>query len=252
MSRFTGKFSATKDKTTGELTSGEGMSFYDRWNSKTGKLREEGKEVFHETLNNEGKVIMSNPEYKLPKTGNMELQTEFYTDLSTSDLAKKGYELKQIDMIIKGREARKYLEKTKHKDHNIAMHEQTSSNEIGAVMEDLYHRGDDIYKMSIEEWVKKIPEYFAGGGRVPGFATGGVSNLFRERQGFQDGTTMDLKYINPAFDTSEGMLSGVGGFPIVPAAVSGIALALSQKDKDKKAPQKRKDLNFLIQNHPLK
>ena len=51
---------------------------------------------------------------------------------------------------------------------------------------------------------------------------------------------MDLKYINPAFDTSEGMLSGVGGFPIVPAAVSGIALALSQKDKDKKVPQKKK------------
>ena len=197
MSRFTGKFSATKDKTTGELTSGEGMSFYDRWNSKTGKLREEGKEVFHETLNNEGKVIMSNPEYKLPKTGNMELQTEFYTDLSTSDLAKKGYELKQIDMIIKGREARKYLEKTKHKDHNIAMHEQTSSNEIGAVMEDLYHRGDDIYKMSMKEWITKIPEHFAGGGSVPGFATGGISNLFRQR--YRSGKAVELVTKLPEF-----------------------------------------------------
>ena len=28
------------------------------------------------------------------------------------------------------------------------MHEQTSTNEIGAVMEDLYNRGDDVYKMS--------------------------------------------------------------------------------------------------------
>ena len=335
MSRFTGKFSATKDKTTGELTSAEGTSFYDKWNSKTGTMRKEGEEVFHETLNSEGKVIMSNPEYKLPKRGNMELEKEFYTDLSTSALAKKGYELKDIDMIVKGREARKYLEKTKHKDHNIAMHEQTSTNEIGSVLEDLYNRGDDIYKMTMKEWVTKIPEYFAEGGRT-GFhrgslrhqkehdyqayekegnfmkylklsgdrarmsspehwinrlvnpnmkvlqkrddfetmqkerfmygehippnvfkkilldikgllkkekrnkhATGGISNLFRERQGFQDGTTMDLKYINPAFDTSEGMLSGVGGFPIVPAAVSGIALALSQKDKDKKVPQKK-------------
>ena len=54
---------------------------------------------------------MSNPEYKLPvKQNSWSLQTEFYTNLSTSDLAKKGYKLKDIDMIIKGREARKYLE----------------------------------------------------------------------------------------------------------------------------------------------
>ena len=181
MSRFTGKFSATKDKTTGELTSAEGTSFYDKWNSKTNKLREEGKEVFHETLNREGKVIMSNPEYKIPKTPNLDIQTEFFTDLSTRDLFKKGYKLKDIDMIIKGREALKYLNKTKNPDVNISMHEQTSTNEIGAVMEDLYNRGDDIYKMSMQEWVKKIPEYFAGGGYVPGYATGGVSNLFRRR-----------------------------------------------------------------------
>ena len=182
MSRFTGKFSATKDKTTGELTSGEGTSFYDKWNSKTGTMRKEGEEVFHETLNPEGKVIMSNPEYKLPKIQNLEIRNEFYTDLSTSDLAKKGYTLKQIDMIRKGREARKYLEKTENPDHNIAMHEQTSSNEIGAVIEDLYHRGDDVYKMTMQEWVKKIPEYFAGGGRVAyGEGTGGISNLFKKK-----------------------------------------------------------------------
>ena len=192
MSRFTGKFSATKDKTTGELTSAEGTSFYDKWNSKTGKLRKEGEEVFHETLNREGKVIMSNPEYKLPKIQNLEIRNEFYTNLSTSDLAKKGYSLKQIDMIRKGREARKYLEKTENPDHNIAMHEQTSSNEIGAVIEDLYNRGDDIYKMTMKEWVTKIPEYFAEGGQVPGFATGGVSNLFRQRQGFRAGTAIEL------------------------------------------------------------
>ena len=181
MGRFTGKFSATKDK-TGELTSSEGTSFYDKWNAKTGTMRKEGEEVFHETLNREGKVIMSNPEYKLPKTEPLDIQTEFYTDLSTSDLAKKGYELKQIDMIVKGRKVREYLDKTKSKDTSISMHEQTSTNEIGAVLEDLYNRGDDIYKMTMKEWVTKIPEYFAGGGRVAyGEGTGGISNFFKNK-----------------------------------------------------------------------
>ena len=181
MSRFTGKFSATKDKTTGELTSGEGTSFYDKWNAETNQMRKKGEEVFHETLNREGKVIMSNPEYKLPKTRNMELEKEFYNDLSTNDLAKKGFQLKQIDMIKKGREVLKYLKKTESPDVNIRMHEQTSTNDIGAVLEDLYHRGDDVYKMTMKEWITKIPEYFAEGGQVPGFATGGVSNLFRKK-----------------------------------------------------------------------
>ena len=182
ISRFTGKFSATKDSKTGDLTSAEGTSFYDKWNAKTGTFRKEGEEVFHETLNRDGKVIMSNPEYKLPKTQRLDIQTEFYTDLSTRDLFKKGYKLKDIDMIVKGRKVREYLDKTKSKDTSISMHEQTSTNEIGAVMEDLYHRGDDVYKMSIEEWVKKIPEYFAGGGRVAyGEGTGGISNFFKNK-----------------------------------------------------------------------
>jgi len=192
MSRFTGKFSATKNPITGELTRKEGTAWWDRWDPKKNKMREEGKEVWHETIDREGKTIMSNPEYKLPKTENMELQNEFYTNLSTSDLAKKGYSLKQIDMITKGREARKYLEKTQNPDVNIRMHEQTSTNEIGGIMEDLYTRGDDVYNLSIDEWIKKIPEYFAYGGSVPGFATGGVSNLFRQRQGFRTGNIAKL------------------------------------------------------------
>ena len=60
------------------------------------------------------------------------------------------------------------------------------------------------------------------------------------RIGLANGTTMDLKYINPGFDKSEGMLSGVGGFPLIPTATAGAGiLALSQKDKDKKTPQKK-------------
>ena len=179
--RFTGKFSAERHPITADLTRKEGTAWWDRWDPKKNKIREEGKEVWHETVDREGKTIMSNPEYKLPKTENMEINNEFFTNLSTSDLAKKGYSLKQIDIIMKGREARKYLEKTKSKDTSISMHQQTNTNEIGDIMEDLYNRGDDVYKLSIDEWIKKIPEYFAYGGSVPGFATGGVSNLFRSR-----------------------------------------------------------------------
>jgi len=185
MGRTVGRFSATKDTKTGDLSRAEGTSFYDKWNAETNQIRKEGEEVFTNTLNREGKEIMSNPEYKISKTGNMDLQTEFYTNLSTRDLAKKGYKLKQIDMIVKGRKVREYLEAQeaaeKGLDTGIKMHERTDTNEIGAVMEDLYHRGDDVYKMSMKEWITKIPEHFAGGGHVPGFATGGVSNLFRKK-----------------------------------------------------------------------
>ena len=180
--RMTGRFSATQDKKTGELTSSEGTSFYDTWDLKKNKIRESGKEVFHETLNRDGKVIMSNPEYKLPKSQNMELGNELYSKLSTSELAKKGFSLKEIDMIMKGRVAKNYLEKTKNPDHNIAMHEQTSTSDIERVMHDLYTRGDDVYKMTIEQWTNVLPKYFAEGGSVPGFATGGVANLFRKRK----------------------------------------------------------------------
>ncbi len=178
--RFTGRFSATQDKTTGKLTRKEGTAYYDKWDSKKNKIRE--KEVWHETVDREGNVIMSNPEYKLPKSQNMELRNELYSDLSTSDLAKKGYQLKDIDMIVKGRVAKNYLAKTKNPDHNIAMHEQTPESSVMDVMQDLYTRGDDVYKMTIEQWTNVLPKYFAQGGYVPGYATGGVANLFRTRK----------------------------------------------------------------------
>ena len=191
MSRFVGKFTASPDQTTGKW-SRSGTSFYDKWNSNTGKLREEGKEVFHETLDTKGNVIMSNPNYQLPKTKRLDVNQELYRNTSTSDLAKQGYELKDIDMIVKGRIAKDYLTKTKNKDHNIAMHEQTSESEVIDVMEDLYTRGDDVYKMSIKEWTESLPKFFAQGGYVPGYATGGISNLFRQRQGFRTGNIAKL------------------------------------------------------------
>ena len=199
--RFTGKFSGTKDK-TGDLTRKEGTSYYDKWNSETGKLREEGKEIFHETLDSEGKVIMSNPEYKLPKIQNMELQNELYTNLSTSDLAAKGFKLKEIDMIRKARLAKDYLTKTRSKDRNIAMHEQTSESEVMNVMEDLYHRGDDVYKMSIEEWITKIPEHFAEGGRT-GFHQGSLRHQKEhDYQAYEDEGNF-MKYLKLSGDRAK-------------------------------------------------
>ena len=180
--RTLGRFSATKDKTTGELTRKEGMSFWDKWDPKKNRMREDGKEVWHQTIDSEGKTMMSNPDYKIQTRGNMELASELYSKLSTSELAKKGFSLKEIDMIMKGRVAKNYLEKTKNPDHNIAMHEQTSTNDIISIMEDLYTRGDDVYKMTMEQWTNVIPKYFAEGGQVPGYATGGVANLFRMRK----------------------------------------------------------------------
>ena len=186
VSRFSGKFSATQDKQTGELTRKEGMSFWDKWDPKKNKMREDGKEVWHETVDREGKTMMSNPDYKLGDLKKLDIWDELYSTKSTSDLAKEGYTLKDIDMVVKGRVARKYLEKTKNPDPNINMHEQTHTSDIERVMQDLYTRGDDVYKMTIEQWTETLPKFFAQGGPVPGYATGGVSNLFREK--FSKGT----------------------------------------------------------------
>ena len=182
ISRFTGRFSATQDKKTGELTSSEGTSWWDTWDPKKNKMRDEGKSVWHNTTDSKGDVIMSNPNYKLGDLKNVDIWRELSSNKSTSDLAKEGYKLKDIDMIVKARVARKYLEKTKNPDHNIAMHEQTSRSDIERVMQDLYTRGDDVYKMTIEQWTDQLPKFFAQGGYVPGYATGGVANLFRKRK----------------------------------------------------------------------
>jgi len=40
VSRFTGKFTATQDKKTGDLTRKEGTSFYDTWDLKKSNERE--------------------------------------------------------------------------------------------------------------------------------------------------------------------------------------------------------------------
>ena len=185
MSRFTGKFSATKDPKTGDLTKNEGTSFYDTWDIKKNQMRESGKEVFHETIGKDGKVIMSNPDYKLPENINKEIWSNLYgKDLELDKI--KNLNLKEIDMLRKGREVKKYIEAKEAAETNLdtyqKTHERTSTSGIGDIMEDLYNRSDDIYKMSIKEWVKKIPEYFAGGGRVAyGEGTGGVSNFFKNK-----------------------------------------------------------------------
>ena len=190
VSRFTGKFSAAQDWKTGDLTRKEGTAWWDRWDPKKNQLRKEGEEVWHETVDAEGKTIMSNPDYQVT-TKNIDIWNNINNDVSINELSKQGHKLKDIDMLLKGKEVRKYLEAQKAAEPKLGiyekMHERTESGQISEIMEDLYIRGDDIYKMTIKEWTKKIPEYFAGGGSVSGFATGGISNLFRERQGYRSG-----------------------------------------------------------------
>jgi len=133
---------------------------------------------------------MTNPDYQVT-TKNIDIWNNINNDVSINELSKQGHKLKDIDMLLKGKEVRKYLEAQKAAEPKLGMyekmHERTESGQISEIMEDLYIRGNDIYKMTIKEWTKKIPEYFAGGGSVSGFATGGISNLFRERQGFKVG-----------------------------------------------------------------
>ena len=73
---------------------------------------------------------------------------------------------------------------------------------------------------------------------------------YLNRTGFQDGTTMDLKYINPGFDKSEGIVSGMGGFPIVPVTGIGAVLALRQKDKDKRVTTETEEPKLPEQKPP--
>jgi len=175
MSRFIGRFSALKDPKTGELTRKEGTSFYDKWDTKKNQMRKANEEMWHETVDAEGKTIMSNPDYKLPETKNMEIWNELYNETSITELSKRGFKLQDIDMLMKGREVRKYLQTQeaaeKGLDFSIKMQERTDTNDISEIMKDLYLRNDDVYRMSKEEWTKKIPEYFAGGGRA-GFHRG--------------------------------------------------------------------------------
>ena len=175
--RFTGRFSALKDPKTGELTRKEGTSYYDKWNAEKNQIRKANEEVFHETVDAEGKTIMSNPDYKIPEIKNMEIWNEIYSDLSINDLAKKGHTLKDIDMLVKGREVYKHLKAQEAAEPKLdiyeKLHERTDHTAIKGIMEDLYLGGDDVYKMPMQEWIKKIPEYFAGGGRA-GFHRGSL------------------------------------------------------------------------------
>ena len=159
--RFQGRFSAAKDPKTGELTRKEGTSFYDTWDLKKNRLRKEGDEVFHETLDRDSKVIMSNPDYKLPKTENMDIWNNLNLEKVNIDtLAKKGHSLQDIDMLMKGRAVNKYLDAQKLKepglDTGVKMHERSGYNDISNVMKNLYLKNDDVFRMSIDEWIKKF------------------------------------------------------------------------------------------------
>ena len=113
MSRFIGRFSALKDPKTGELTRKEGTAYWDKWNPEKNQIRKANEEVWHETVDAEGKTIMSNPDYKLPETKNMEIWNELYNETSITELSKRGFKLQDIDMLMKGREVKKIFNRLK-------------------------------------------------------------------------------------------------------------------------------------------
>ena len=156
------------------------------------------------------------------------------------------------------------LYKKKQKDLNIDI--MKSAGGLGDLLGEGGRAGFDSGGSSIRKytippkvWPLVVEMYEKAGGRgqtgmsLKEFAFQYFNKAKGGRVGFQDGTTMDLQYINPGFDTSEGMLSGVGGFPFVPATGLGI-LALSQKDKGKKKqpPQKTGGPNFPEPKPPFK
>ena len=123
----------------------------------------------------------------------MEIWNELYNETSVTELSKRGFKLQDIDMLVKGRAVNKYLEANKV---------QTDSTKISDIMEDLYFRNDDVYRMSKEEWTKKIPEYFAGGGRA-GFHRGSLRHQKEhDYQSYEDEGNF-MKYLGLSGDRAK-------------------------------------------------
>ena len=92
---------------------------YDTWDDATGTMREEPKLVEKENLAT-GEIVVKDIDYKIPpvKDARMSLDIAIQMgddvfDFSTEALAKKGYNLNEIDTIQKGRKVFKMLEEKK-------------------------------------------------------------------------------------------------------------------------------------------
>jgi hypothetical protein len=155
---------------------------YDTWDDATGTMREKPKLVEKENLAT-GEIVVKDIDYKIPpvKDARMSLDIAIQMgddvfDFSTEALAKKGYNLNEIDTIQKGKKVYDHLE-------------TLAKREEGSV--DLYYRGrgiiekleelkelgvDDIDRMSVDDF---DPTRY-------GFSKGGIANKDMVRFLFND------------------------------------------------------------------
>jgi hypothetical protein len=155
---------------------------YDTWDDATGTMREKPKLVEKENLAT-GEIVVKDIDYKIPpvKDARMSLDIAIQMgddvfDFSTEALAKKGYNLDEIDTIQKGKKVYDHLE-------------TLAKREEGSV--DLYYRGrgiiekleelkelgvDDIDRMSVDDF---DPTRY-------GFSKGGIANKDMVRFLFND------------------------------------------------------------------
>ena len=155
---------------------------YDTWDDATGTMREKPKLVEKENLAT-GEIVVKDIDYKIPpvKDARMSLDIAIQMgddvfDFTTEGLAKKGYNLNEIDTIQKGKKVYDHLE-------------TLAKKEEGSV--DLYYRGrgiiekleelkdlkvDDIDRMSVDDF---DPTRY-------GFSKGGIANKDMVRFLFND------------------------------------------------------------------
>ena len=155
---------------------------YDTWDDATGTMREEPKLVEKENLAT-GEIVVKDIDYKIPPTKEARMSLDIAIqmgddvfDFTTEGLAKKGYNLNEIDTIQKGKKVYDHLE-------------TLAKREEGSV--DLYYRGrgiiekleelkelgvDDIDRISVDEF---DPTRY-------GFSKGGIANKDMVRFLFND------------------------------------------------------------------
>ena len=182
---------------------------YDTWDDATGTMREKPKLVEKENLAT-GEIVVKDIDYKIPpvKDARMSLDIAIQMgddvfDFSTEALAKKGYNLSEIDTIQKGRKVFKMLEEKKKVkytqaevdtphpvfDINTGEVEYVSGGSKEGV--DLYYTGrniiekleelkdlgvDDLDRISVDEF---DPTRY-------GFSKGGIANKDMVRFLFND------------------------------------------------------------------
>ena len=178
---------------------------YDTWDDATGTMREKPKLVEKENMAT-GEIVVKDIDYKIPpvKEARMSLDTAIAMDdevfdFSTEALAKKGYNLNEIDTIQKGKKVYDMLEKKKKIKVDPSKEVPTTDINTGEVTMttggkegvDTYYMGrniiekleelkelgvDDIDRMSVDDF---DPTRY-------GFSKGGIANKDMVRFLFND------------------------------------------------------------------